>query len=720
MPLSFPVGFTIDSSLLRTRAMRRISWLVLLAVTYFAAGELGLQLAYFNQSASPVWPAAGIALGVLLCFGTDLWPAVALGALLVNVTATQNVTSSVLIAAGNTLEGLVGCWLVTRFAGGLAAFERASTAFRFSLLAGGVASAIAASMGTFALLLTDLAKWEDVRTVWLTWWLGDGVGVVLVAPAIIMWTRPMRRPWTPRRSIEMLSAVLVVSAVTWIALEHPPSSERPYPLALLAMPILLAFRLGARETASAMILLSIVAVAATVEGLGPFATDPLSDSLSDALLFLQSFIGVWSVAILAVAIEVETRQIAEAEVRALNDGLEQRVTARTEELSRVRDRLAEAQRVASIGSWEWDIAANTIWWSDELFRLFRVPRSERRTYEQYLDLLPPDERTRVSSIVGKAVADGRPFSFEHRLVWPDGSVRTIHSEGHVIVDADGRPLRLVGTGHDITDRRMAEDERLRRLSEQAARVEAEDISRAKDEFLATLSHELRTPLNAAMGWSQMLRGDLLNDPVLRRRATEAIMRNLQAQARLVSDMMDVSAIALRTLRLETTFVVMQDVVRGAIDSVRNPAIAQRISVDAHVPSLPIHVVGDPVRLQQVVWNLVSNAAKFTRDGGTVTVTLTREGHVVRLTVRDEGPGIDPAFLPHLFERFSQADTSATREHGGLGLGLAIARHLVEAHEGTISAANCAGGGAIFTVELPAASEPREGVVDDRPRATTAH
>jgi PAS domain S-box-containing protein len=391
----------------------------------------------------------------------------------------------------------------------------------------------------------------------------------------------------------------------------------------------------------------------------------------------------------------------EARARSLNEQLEERVLRRTEELRRMQERLTDAQRVAHVGSWEWDIRTNSIWWSEELLRMFGVPRDDRRTYESYLTLLHPDDRTRAESAVGNALSDHRPFSFEHRLMLPDGSIRTIQADGHVLTDDAGVALRMVGTGRDVTELRQAEEERIELIKEQARRFEAEDANRAKDEFLATLSHELRTPLNAALGWAQLLR-DVQDTPAGRQRALAAIMRNLHAQSRLVSDMMDLSHITLRTLRLEQAPVNLVEVVRGAIESVRAAADARRITFDAQLPHEAAFVLGDDGRLQQVVWNLLSNSTKFSEEGGEVRVRLNVDDEHVQLSVEDQGRGIEPSFLPHMFERFSQADSSVTREHGGLGLGLAIARHLVQAHGGRIEASNRPGGGAMFVVILPVA------------------
>jgi PAS domain S-box-containing protein len=671
--------------------------LTLLTALYFAAGKLGLSMAFVNASTSAVWPPAGLALGAMLIFGRRTWPAIALGAFLVNLTTSHSTASSAVIAAGNTLEACAAWWLVSRFANGCAAFERAGTTFRFAAAAA-LTPVIAATVGTLSLRYFELGA--SSASVWVTWWLGDAAGIVIVTPLIVMMSRPPRHRWTVQRATELAAVLVAVSLVSWLLFGNSFVGARQNPVPFLAVPVLLwpAFRLGARETVLATATMSAIAVAGTLSGFGAF----VRTSPNESLLLLHAFIGVWAVALLAVSAEVEYRERVEGHVRALNESLEARVAQRTEELSRLHHRLAEAQRVASVGSWEWDVQTNSIWWSDELFRIFRVPRTAALSYESYLELLLPDDRPRVEAAVGKALGDRSPFSFEHRLVWPDGSVRTIQADGHVITNPHGVVARLVGTGRDITEIRRAEQERLEHIRDQAARVEAEDANRAKDEFLATLSHELRTPLNAALGWAHMLR-DTLDTPGGRRRAVDAILRNLQSQARLVSDMMDLSHITLRTLRLEQAPVNMADVIEGAVESVRTMADARRITIRAHVPGDGAYVLGDDGRLQQVVSNLLSNSTKFSADGSTIAVHLTAGGDVVCLRVEDEGHGIEPSFLPHLFERFRQADSSATRQHGGLGLGLAIARHLVEAHGGRIEAENRPAGGAVFTVTLPAAS-----------------
>ncbi len=324
-------------------------------------------------------------------------------------------------------------------------------------------------------------------------------------------------------------------------------------------------------------------------------------------------------------------------------------------------------------------------------------------------------------------ADGRPYTMEELPI-----VRAMTS-GEVVVDEELTMRRhdgsegsfrcsatpIWGPGGeilagalclvDVTDVKKRERERLGLLAaEKAARAEAEAANRAKDEFLAMASHELRTPLNAILGWAQLLRSGKL-DASAHLRAVETIERNGRAQVQLIEDILDGSRIITGKLHLEVRPFDMGDLVRAALDAVRPAAEAKHIRLESVAHPEPLRMSGDPERLQQVVWNLLSNALKFTPKGGVVSIAWSRVGDDVEIVVRDDGQGIAPDFLPHVFERFRQAEGSTTRRHGGLGLGLALVRHLAEAHGGTVRAESKGlGKGAAFYVHLPmsaAASEP---------------
>jgi PAS domain S-box-containing protein len=269
---------------------------------------------------------------------------------------------------------------------------------------------------------------------------------------------------------------------------------------------------------------------------------------------------------------------------------------------------------------------------------------------------------------------------------------------------------------DITERKQAEAERARLLErEQAARAEAESANRAKDEFLATVSHELRTPLNSILGWAHILRRGQIEAEAAER-ALETIERNAKAQAQLVEDILDVSRIVTGKLRLELRPVEVAPIIEAAVESVRPAADAKAIRIEIKSAGSAV-VSGDSDRLRQVVWNLLSNAVKFTPEGGHILVSMSRSVSHAEVEVADTGQGMSRDFLPYVFERFRQADSSTTRKHGGLGLGLAIVRHLVEMHGGSVRAESLgAGHGATFTVRLPLSRLP---ITDRRLRIESA-
>jgi len=303
------------------------------------------------------------------------------------------------------------------------------------------------------------------------------------------------------------------------------------------------------------------------------------------------------------------------------------------------------------------------------------------------------------------------------LVGPDNGLRPQSSlvvpmsvMGRIVgtVEVQSYENHAYREGH-VTAMRMAANlaavaiENMRLLEfETRARAEAEEANRLKDEFLATLSHELRTPLTAVLGWAHMLREGRLDERT-QAAAVETIERNARAQQQIVDDILDVSRIITGQLRLDPEPVDVRAVVEAAADTVRPAASARQIRLGLRFDPRPAPVSGDPRRLQQVVWNLLSNAVKFTPPGGEVRVRVEPEGRHLRLSVADTGHGIRADFLPHVFERFRQGDQSTTRAHGGLGLGLAIVRHLVELHGGTVSVESPGPGlGSTFTVELPLA------------------
>jgi signal transduction histidine kinase/ActR/RegA family two-component response regulator len=260
---------------------------------------------------------------------------------------------------------------------------------------------------------------------------------------------------------------------------------------------------------------------------------------------------------------------------------------------------------------------------------------------------------------------------------------------------------LTAASETLARSEVERDDLLRK--ERFARESAESADRAKEEFMAVLSHELRTPLNAVYGWARMLQSGQLKDKTLVERGMDAIVRNADVQVQLIDDLLDLSRITSGKMRLDVRVVELEGVLRGALDAVSPAADAKGLAVETAFDPEAGLVTGDPARLQQVAWNLLMNAVKFTPRGGRIELHLRRANSQVEIVVRDTGLGIAPEMLPHVFERFRQADSSSTRTHGGLGLGLALVKHLVELHGGTVVAESSGPGrGATFIVTLPIA------------------
>ena len=359
-----------------------------------------------------------------------------------------------------------------------------------------------------------------------------------------------------------------------------------------------------------------------------------------------------------------------------------------------------------------------------------------RWYQQ----IHPEDKTRWSIEAADIFLTGKPLRSAYRVLARDGRVIWFQCEAKMVQRDDGSPWFIHGVAIDVTElkeaeselkkahdeletrvrertaelaqtnkelqieiaeRKRAEEERaLLFAREKAARKDAETANRLKDEFLATLSHEVRTPLTAILGWACLLRSPAVDEKVFER-ARQAIERNARAQSQIIDDLLDVSRIIAGKLRLKVEPVALSRVIEDALDSVRPAAEAKEIQIDTALQSVSPMVSGDSDRLQQTVWNVLSNAVKFTPRGGRVEVRLEQVQSGATITISDTGPGIAPEFLRHVFDRFRQADGSYTRPHGGLGLGLAIARHLVELHGGTIDvASDGVGRGATFVIRLP--------------------
>ncbi|HEY6401842.1 MAG TPA: PAS domain S-box protein, partial [Blastocatellia bacterium] len=508
-------------------------------------------------------------------------------------------------------------------------------------------------------------------------------------------------------------------------------------------------------------------------------------------------------------------------------------------------RLREAQAIAHMGSFHWDVSANTITWSDELYRIYGLePGQLRITYQSYLEHIHPDHREEVGKSLEQAMTTRQSFVHEYRVSRFTGETRWILTNGQPIFDADGTLVAMQGVCQDITDRKLAEEalreseERARRTlveqmlagviegnsdgrfvmvnqrfcditgyteaelvgslmsdmthpddipncmrlylrlletgesfvtekryrrkdgsevwvntnvspvynaegkiekavavvlditdrkraerereqllkQEKLARAAAQAANQSKDEFLTVVSHELRSPLNSILGYARLLRTRPADVSRIKQ-TVEIIERNGRMQLQLIEDLLDTARIISGKLKLEVSPVALVNVVTAALEAVRPAAQAKNIEMVSHIDPGAGQITGDHGRLQQVVWNLLSNAIKFTPQSGRVELRMESVDHHVRITVSDTGKGIEPEFMPFVFDRFRQSDSSSSRRFGGLGLGLSLVKQLVELHGGTVEAASDGPGcGAIFRVMLPQ-SPAKNGVsFPQQPRA----
>ncbi len=463
-----------------------------------------------------------------------------------------------------------------------------------------------------------------------------------------------------------------------------------------------------------------------LKGYGVGAVDYLSKPINADILrskigaFVETFRKTIALAELNEQLhrEIADREHAQRALQTANEQLERRVQERTAALTRAHqgvreneERLRMALEVAQIAAWEWNLTSGRMQWSTDPEALFGFPPGSFGDELRIIRVAHPDDRQRIEDATAAALKTGT-YEAEYRAVRPDGTTVWIKERGRV-VDGPEAP-RMVGISRDVTAEREHARERERLLrSEQMARDEAERQGRLKDEFLANLSHELRTPMNAILGWLSILES---GKPIREiHSALAVIYRNAQMQAKLIEDLLDMNRLMSGTVQLELSAVDVGSLLQATMQTLQPAADAKGVQVIASLDRPIGEIRADARRLQQVLWNLVHNAIKFTPRHGRVEIRVSRLEDELKLTVTDSGQGISSAFLPHVFERFRQEDASPTRAASGLGLGLSIAKQLVELHGGTIAAASGGDGlGATFVVTMPA----NAGLASSSPDAVT--
>jgi PAS domain S-box-containing protein len=448
--------------------------LAVLAGVYVAAGKLGLTLAFEHASATAVWPPTGIALAAMLLYGYRVWPVIFVGALLVNATTAGSVWTSLAIAAGNTLEGLLGVWLVRRWAGGRGVFDRPRDIFKFAALAGLLSTTVSATVGVTSLATAGYADWDRFAAIWLTWWLGDVVGALVVTPVLVLWgtDRGVRFTWAEAFEISMvLASVILVGGIVFDGVSFSAASN--YPLEFLCIPPLVfaAFRFGQREAATCVALLAGIAIRGTLEGFGPF----VRSSPNESLLLLQAFMG--TLAIMTLPLAAVVREHA-------------------------RGQVALAHAAAIVASSDDAIIGKTLdgiitTWNEAAARLYGYSASEVTGLSLSIIVPPEMGESELPKILERLRRGERIANYETLRMAKDGRRVDVSVTVSPIRDASGRIVGASSIARDITRRKELE-----------ATTRERDTLRSVASLATAAAHEINNPLAVVMGQAQLLIDDI--------------------------------------------------------------------------------------------------------------------------------------------------------------------------------------------------------------------
>ena len=614
-----------------------------LAGAYVAAAKLGIELSVAQGVITPVWAPTGIALAGLLLLGRNLWPAVALGALIANATSGASFFDAAGISVGNTLEAVVGATLLLR-ADIRPALDRVRDVFALVVLGALVSPVIAASNGVGVLSLSGSV--HDAGSAWLLWWIGDGMGALIVTPLLLI---AATRPWREfPRATQRLEAVLIAAAIAGLSAVVFFGGGWRYPHVIFPLLVWATLRFRQPGAVFGSFFVTAIAVAGAIHGtlpLGEHNTTQLVEIVEGGLAAV-----VVSLFLLGAVLSERVRAV---------------------------EGLAEAQRLAQLGSWEWDIARDRIAWSEELYRLYGIePGSSRLSYDSYLERIHPDDLPLVRETVDRAYADRAPFEVEHRVLRPGGEARWLYGRGRVITDESGAPVRMVGTSQDITERKRLEE--------------------LRESILSAVSHELRTPLTAIVGFALTLqeRGVELT-PATRRQIVDHLTAEARRLERLLSDLLDLDRLRHRAASASFRQTDLGRIVAGVVEDYESngrPVALEIEEIEAEV---------DAPKVERIVDNLLANAFRHTPAGAEVRVRVTRANGGALIAVDDRGPGVGPDEREAIFEIF-QRGTAGVASGRGTGVGLALVAQFAALHGGRAWVEDNPGGGASFRVFLPTA------------------
>jgi len=717
-----------------------------IAAAYFVLAKLGLQLASINPSATPIWPPTGFALAMVLLWGGEIWPAILIGAFAANAPTAGTLQTSAAIAVGNAPEGLGGIYLLALWGERRDVFSTPIGIARFAVVSAGAATVISASIGVATLCFAGLADWPQFGSIWMTWWLGDLAGALVVTPVIVLWANTDMRALTRRElreSAAVFVAAVLVGIVAFTPLLDPWIDHGPLGFLAIVPLVWAALRRGPRDTATVAFILCCFAVAATLSYGGPFGPVPLNQAF---LLLLMFMIGT-ALPSLALSADVAVRRMGEEHLRRTYAVLDKRVQERTTALAGANRALAqandafieantalaqanralgetnralanqveqraraeaelreqslhlrEAQRLANLGSWDWEVTRDEVTWSDQLFDIYGLePGDFRGTLSNFIERLHPDDRARVRELVMTSLKTGRGFRTEERIVRGDGEVRHLQTTGEVVKDDNGNVVRMLGICLDVTERKKAEDA-LQDAREQLAQAQKLE---ALGQLTGGIAHDFNNLLMIVSGHAQLMRKRLTE--AKDQQAIEAIHGAASRGEKLTRQLLAFSR------RQKLTPVVVD--LRQRIEAVREMLSASlrgniELIVDVEDKVWPVEV--DLGELELALVNIAVNARDAMPQGGKITLAARNvvlkpgsaagdlDGDFVALAIIDTGGGIPPDVLPKIFEPFF-----TTKPVGkGTGLGLSQVHGFAHQSGGAVTVNTDPGQGTVVTIYLP--------------------
>jgi len=648
----------------RPRTTPGLGRLIIAAAVYFVVGKLGLRFAFLHDSTSAIWPATGLAFAMLLVWGLRYWPAIFVGAFLVNITTAGSWLNGLLIAIGNTLEAVTGTWLVCSFAGGRHAFESARNIVMFWFLACMAATAVAATIGVVSLCATGAASWDNFRPLWATWWLGDAVGGFLTAVLILLWIES-RLPWTPSRLFEVAVVYAFVAGITFLVFQGWFGNRLFFILPALMWA---AFRLGPRETAGALALVSIVTIWGTLRGMGPFIT--MSHSPNEALLRLQSYLAVNAVTTLIVSSVVEEAKKSATGLRVARDEMEERVVERTALLSTANDalrveiaerRIAEERfrRLLESAPDAMIIvnAAGTMEIvNSQTENMFGYARVE--LIGQPVELLVPERRRAQHRFEGMRSVGARAMpALDLMGVRRDGSSFPLEITLSPI--AMGEHTVLCAAIRDKTEQKALEGRLMAAERERGdnLRAFAASVQQAQEDERLRVSRELHDDLGqrlAALKLNMQMFEQELNGTLPPRTAR---VSNLVGDVdRMIAEVRRLSY-NLRPLALDDFGLsVALEMLCKEFERVYNVSTQLRVEGSAG----DLHDEQVDIALYRIAQGALSNVAKHAA-ANQVSILMARSDHTVVLSVEDDGRGFDMASLPKRRDLYSGLGLIGMRE-----------------------------------------------------------